>query len=128
MLQKERAAALRSRMTEAEVCLWQRVRMRPLNGLKFSRQIAIGPFIADFVCREHMLVIEVDGGQHDEDRDATRQHQMEARGYRVLRFWNHEVLGNTNGVLMSIAAALHERPPPTPPVPGGEQQRSSARR
>ena len=69
-----------------------------------------------------MLVVEVDGGQHGGADDIRRQGVIEALGYRVLRFWNNDVLANTDGVLLSILAALEKSPPPAPPVPGGEQK------
>ncbi len=120
-LQKARAAALRVDATEAERRLWRHLRQRQLGGHKFSRQIAIGPYIADLVCRSQMLIVEVDGGQHGGADDIRRQGVIEALGYRVLRFWNNDVLANTDGVLLSILAALEKSPPPAPPVPGGEQ-------
>ena len=109
-------------MTEAEVRLWRHLRMRQLGGRKFSRQIPVGPFIADFVCRELMVIAEVDGGQHGNARDVARRRYLEAEGYLVLRFWNNEVLANTEAVLGAIGCALLNRPPPAPPVPGGEQK------
>jgi len=75
----------------------------------------IGPFIADFLCRELRLVIEVDRGQHcDNERDKARTRFIEAEGYRVIRFWNNEVMGNFEGVLIAIGDALKSPPPPTP--------------
>ena len=83
-----------------------------LGGQKFVRQEAIGPFIVDFVCRAHRLVIEVDGGQHAENiSDKSRDRWLSDRGYRVLRFWNNDVIQNTEGVLEFISAALLETPP-----------------
>ena len=74
----------------------------------------VGPFIADFLCREQLLIVELDGGQHSENlKDAARTAFLEQTGYRVLRFWNHDVLGNTEGVLHAISVAL-SGPPPTP--------------
>jgi very-short-patch-repair endonuclease len=79
-----------------------------LAGSHFRRQALIGPFIVDFASRKARLVIELDGGQHDERREADerRTRFIEGRGYRVLRFWNHEVLGNMDGVLQVIQVAL----------------------
>jgi very-short-patch-repair endonuclease len=95
--------------------LWRRLRARSLCGHKFVRQEPIGPYIVDFVCREQRLVIEVDGGQHAIDkRDAVRDRWLAQHRYRVLRFWNNDVLGNMDGVLEMIAAAL---PPDSPPHP-----------
>jgi very-short-patch-repair endonuclease len=79
------------------------------------RQEPIGPFVADFVCRERRLIVEVDGGQHaDNKRDVQRDEWLVAHRYRVLRFWNNEVLGNMDGVLETIAAALDVEVPPHP--------------
>ncbi len=123
--QKQRARALRSNATPAERRLWRLLRASQLDGFKFSRQIAIGPFIADLVCRKQKLVIELDGGQHGDDRDVARQRFIEAQGYRVLRFWNHQVMNDPDMVFEVIRSALVEGrdPPPTPPVPGGEKER-----
>ena len=92
--------------------MWFRLRSRQLNGYKFVRQEPIGPFIVDLACRERRLVIEVDGGQHaDNPRDVVRDKWLLDHKYRVLRFWNNDVLGNTAGVLEMIATALTETPP-----------------
>ena len=105
-----RARRLRRDSTDAELKLWNRLRSRAVNGWKFVRQEPIGPYIVDFVCRELHLVIEVDGGQHATDpRDAVRDEWLKGQGYDVLRFWNHDVLGNVDGVLEVIAQALEER-------------------
>lgn len=107
-----RARRLRRDATDAELALWQRLRSRAINGWKFVRQEPIGPYTVDFVCRERRLVIEVDGGQHAGSvSDAARDAWLMTRGYRVLRFWNNDVLGNPTGVLETIAAALEEEPP-----------------
>jgi len=111
-------------MTDAERRLWPYLRHFPLGGSHFRRQATIGPYFADFACHELRLVIEVDGGQHSEDAhkadDAVRTHFLNAHGYRVLRFWNNEVLGNIEGVLSVIQStvsdtAVQHPPPPTPP-------------
>jgi very-short-patch-repair endonuclease len=103
-----RARRLRRDATDAEHKLWYRLRSRGIDGCKFVRQEPIGPYIVDFICRERRLVIEVDGGQHATDpRDALRDRWLNAHGYRVLRFWNNEVLGNIDGVLEVIASALN---------------------
>jgi very-short-patch-repair endonuclease len=102
-----KAQRLRREMTDAERNLWSVLRNRQLSGAKFRRQQPIGPFIADFVCQELRLVIEADGGQHaDNIRDKRRTAFLEGKGYRVLRFWNNEILGNLDGVAQVIAAAL----------------------
>src|SRR5690606_4913709 len=101
--------------TRAEQILWNSIRSRTIAGCKFVRQEPIGPYIVDFVCRSRKLVIEVDGGQHAENpRDAVRDGALRKRGYRVLRFWNNDVIGNTEGVLETIAAALQTEMPPHP--------------
>ena len=98
---------LRSRQTDADRKLWFAVRDRRLSGFKFVRQEAIGPFIVDFVCRDKRLVVEVDGGQHpDSAEDAARDAFLAGEGYRVMRFWNNDVLSNRDGVLTVILEAL----------------------
>jgi very-short-patch-repair endonuclease len=100
---------LRNTQTDAERKLWFELRDRRLGGFKFVRQEAIGPFIVDFICRERKLIIEVDGGQHAESaKDAARDADLTREGYRVMRFWNNDVLGNLEGVLETILAALNE--------------------
>jgi len=88
------ARGLRSNPTDAEQRLWNRLRQRQLAGARFRRQQPIGPYVVDFVCQELRLVIEVDGGQHVENAaaDDERTHWLEREGYRVVRFWNHDVL------------------------------------
>jgi len=99
-------------MTDAERRLWSRLRDRRLRDLKFVRQLPIGPFIADFACRDHDLVIEVDGGQHaNSARDLDRTKILNEHGFHVLRFWNNDVLSNLDGVLQVIVEYL-ERPSP----------------
>jgi very-short-patch-repair endonuclease len=102
-----RARALRSRMTDAERKLWYALRDRRFAHLKFRRQVPVGPFIADFVCFESRLVIELDGGQHAESyRDKRRDRWFATNGFQVLRFWNSEVLSNIEGVVTLLAQAL----------------------
>ena len=115
-----RAQELRRNATDAERRLWRHLSRRQLGGFKFSRQMPVGPFICDFMCREAWLVVEIDGGQHDERAaaDASRTRFIEAEGFRVLRFWNNEVLGNTEGVLLTILRHLEAGPPPAPPASG----------
>src|ERR1700745_227145 len=103
----ERARRLRHDSTDAEKRL--RLRSRQVSGAKFVRQDPIGPYVVDFACREQRLIVEVDGGQHAESkRDAVRDQWLADRGYRLLRFWNDDVLSNTEGALEAIAAALAE--------------------
>jgi very-short-patch-repair endonuclease len=111
-----RAQTLRNNATDAEVRLWKHLSRRQLGGYKFSRQMPVAGFICDFLCRKARLIVEVDGGQHDEraQADALRTQAIEAEGYRVIRFWNNEVVGNTEGVLASILEALRSSPPPNP--------------
>ena len=99
------ARQLRRKQTDAEQKLWQRLRSRQLYGAKFDRQAAIGSFIADFCCFDPKLIVEVDGGQHGEQRQAytRRTELLERSGYRVLRFWNNEVLQDIDGVVDRIA-------------------------
>lgn len=103
---KSRARELRRASTPEERLLWSRLRNRQL-GAVFRRQQPLGFYFADFVCLEHKLVIELDGSQHaGSEYDAVRDAALQARGFRVLRFWNNEVRGNLNGVLERIAEAL----------------------
>ena len=97
-------------MTEAEHALWRHLRQRQLGGRRFRRQVRIGPYIADFACLDPMVIVEVDGGQHAEARayDARRDEYMRGQGFRVLRFWNNEVLGNMDGVCEAILAELEK--------------------
>ena len=108
------ARRLRANPTEAERRLWALLRRRQLEGLRFRRQAPIGPYIVDFVCYSEKLVIEVDGGQHavQVDRDTARTRWLESQGFRVLRFWNNDVLGNSEAVFESIRQALPNTPPP----------------
>ena len=100
------ARQLRVNQTDAETVLWNRIRNRQI-GHKFVRQVPLLGYICDFVCRERRLIVEVDGGQHNESAaDAMRDRRLMDEGYRVLRFWNNDVLGNAEGVLMTIEAEL----------------------
>lgn len=104
----DRARQLRRNATDAEIRLWSRLRRKQLAGFRFRRQHPLGSYIVDFFCPEARLIVEVDGGQHGEENahDARRTEWLEARGYRVARFWNNEVLSNTDGVLTAILVAL----------------------
>ena len=102
-----KAQRLRRQLTDAERKLWSVLRNRQLDGAKFRRQQPIGPFIADFVCQDRRLIVEADGGQHSGNAsDARRTAFLERKGYRVLRFWNNDILRNVNGVAQVIADAL----------------------
>ncbi|WP_020484323.1 endonuclease domain-containing protein [Methylomonas sp. MK1] len=107
---KELARSLRKNQTNAEQVIWQQIRNRQLLGYKFRRQQVIGPFIVDFVCLEPKLVIEIDGGQHADQKqyDQDRSHYLQQLGYRVLRFWNHEVLQDTPAVMEAIHLTVLE--------------------
>jgi very-short-patch-repair endonuclease len=123
--QQQFARRMRAEPTDAERVLWQRLRHDiTLVGSHFRRQAAIGPFIVDFASRRAKLVIELDGGQHaDNTADDRRTSYLVSEGYRVLRFWNNDVLENTSGVLLTIDTAINaDRPPtpdPSPPQAGG---------
>jgi very-short-patch-repair endonuclease len=103
------AARLRRDRTEAEDRFWQAVRNRQLDGYKFRFQHTLGPFVADFVCLEAKLIVELDGGQHSAEKDARRTAFLETRGFRVLRFWNNDVLANLEGVIAAVQATLTTR-------------------
>ena len=104
--QVKRARSLRCASTEAEKLLWQKLCARQLGGAKFRRQAPIGPYIVDFVSFTHRLVVEIDGGQHNtaqgRQHDRERTVWLESQGFRVLRFWNNQVLSNIEGVLERI--------------------------
>ena len=104
----QHARQLRKDSTEAERLLWTRVRTSRLDGHKFRRQQPIGPYIVDFVCFEAKLVLELDGGQHvqAETTDRARDTWLRAQGFRVLRFWNNDVMENLDGVLARIMENL----------------------
>ena len=121
-----RARALRRDATEAEKKLWPHLRQPPFKEHHFRRQATIGAYYADFASHQLRIIIEVDGGQRSLGRsDEARSRYREANGYRVLRFWNNEVLENTPGVLSAIDTAINaERPPtpdPSPPQAGGRE-------
>jgi very-short-patch-repair endonuclease len=131
-----RARRLRRDMTDAERKLWLRLRHLPLEGTHFRRQATIGPYFADFACHTRRLVIELDGGQHNfgdqAKRDVERDEYLTRNGYRVLRFWNNDVMSNTQGVLEVIFEtinSIHSPPTPDPSPPlaslvgGGERKR-----
>ena len=103
-----RARRLRLNQTDAEKKLWWRLRNRQIAGCKFVRQEPVGPYTCDFVCREQRLVIEVDGGQHaDSAADKVRDQWLVSHNYRVMRFWNNDVLSNIDGVLTVIDEAIN---------------------
>jgi very-short-patch-repair endonuclease len=108
---RETARHLRLNQTDAEARLWRRLRNWPIRGTHFRRQVPIGPYIVDFACMAAHLVIEMDGSQHGVSenviRDEARTRWLEAAGYRVIRFWNNDLVNNMDGVLESIYAAVH---------------------
>ena len=109
-----RARTLRHDSSDAESLLWKHFRGRRLKGCKFRRQVIIEPYIVDFACLEAELIVEADGGQHSEQMpyDGRRTSRRETRGYRVLRFWNREILQKTQSVLEQIESALNNIPSP----------------
>ena len=114
------ARELRSNPTDAERTLWKHLRLRQSNGHRFRRQAPIGPYIVDFVCFEKRLIVEVDGGHHSEQRayDSQRTSWLESQGFRVLRFWNNQVLKEATAVVDVIAEALEYQPvTPHPSLP-----------
>jgi len=115
------ARRLRRDSTDAERLLWRRLRSRGIQGVKFRRQQPIGPYITDFVSFERRLVIELDGGQHiDDPADRTRDAWFAAQGYRVLRFWDNDVLRQPDAVLQAILDVVSSPHPASPPR--GEEQ------
>ncbi|MBI5642228.1 MAG: endonuclease domain-containing protein [Deltaproteobacteria bacterium] len=108
------AKALRKRPTEAEKLLWKHLRLKQVEGLKFRRQTPIDNYIADFVCFDKRLIIEVDGGQHaiEKNKDNKRDGHFIKNGFRVLRFWNNDVFENLEGILLMIREAVRDSPSP----------------
>lgn len=103
-----RARELRRFQTDAEQKIWKILRNRQINGYRFHRQFVIGPYIGDFVCRDLDLIIEVDGGQHNDEQDLKRTVYLEAAGYKVIRFWNNDILNNIDGIYNVIVRKLEE--------------------
>ena len=102
-----RAQMLRKRMTDAERRLWSKLRMRQVEGFRFRRQAPVGPYVVDFICLELKPIVEVDGGQHAVPQaDTKRTAWLESEGYRVIRFWNNDVLKNTEAVLQTLYDTL----------------------
>ena len=118
---KTLARKLRKESTDAERELWRHLRARRMAGFKFRRQMVIEPYIVDFACLEAKLIIEADGGQHvlQEEEDAARTAFLESQGYKVMRFWNNQILVETRAVLECIHNFLINSPLPDP-LPGGE--------
>src|SRR5687767_4594754 len=116
----EAARSLRKEMTDAERKLWRHLRSGQLAGMKFRRQHPLPPCIADFCCRDARLVIELDGSQHTQESDAARTRFLEVNGYKVLRFWNNDVLLQTDAVIEATWNAVGHRPLTPTPLPEGE--------
>lgn len=131
---RRRARQLRNGGADAERCLWRYLRARQLDGFRFRRQVPIAGYIADLVCPQAKVIIELDGGQHsDQDEyDSVRTSKLEQQGYRVVRYWNHDVLQRTHSVLADILGQLTKSFIPPQPSPallfatrkGGGQARS----
>src|SRR5438477_4927561 len=110
------ARRLRQNRTEAERALWARLRRKQLDGVRFRQQVPLGRYVVDFLCFERRLIIEVDGGQHAlaMPADRARAAWLEERGFRLIRFWNHDVLKNMDGVIESVLKALRASVSPPP--------------
>jgi very-short-patch-repair endonuclease len=126
------AKDLRRAMTDAEARLWYHLRAHRFFGLKFKRQKPLGPYIVDFVCMEHRLVVELDGSQHVEGAryDEARDAWLASQGFKVLRFWNDEALRGTEAVLESIRLAVSPdtlSPSPSPASGRGEKKNHASR-
>lgn len=121
--------ALRRNATRAELHLWNKLRAQQIGGFKFVRQEAIGRYVVDFVCRERRLIVEVDGGQHSEsEHDQTRDQWLRDHNFRIMRFWNHDVLKNASGVLETILSTLLAESPPHPAASGDRPLPASGER
>ncbi len=128
---RRQARSLRNAATDAERLLWQHMRRDQLGGFRFRRQMPIDRYIADFVCPRASLIVELDGGQHAEDRreyDVARTERLQVLGYRVLRYWNHDVMQQVDVVLEDILRHLTPpQPSPSPAAKGREQQPATSR-
>ncbi|HEV8003134.1 MAG TPA: endonuclease domain-containing protein [Planctomycetaceae bacterium] len=122
---RDRARQLRRFPTEAEAFLWRHLRGRAFHGLKFRRQLKLGQYIVDFVCLEKRLIIEVDGGQHNEETqrqyDEVRDRWLRMQGFRILRYWNNEVFDEWEAIAEAVWKVAKEDPSPPAPLPPGER-------
>ena len=120
---RARARGLRKNPTKAEKLLWSQLRFWQVDGYKFRRQQPLGKYIVDFVCLEKKLIIELDGGQHAEqvEYDSTRDGWLAAHGFRIIRFWNNDVLKNSDGVKQEILTTLQGTPFLNPSPQGGRR-------
>lgn len=121
---RARARELRKDPTDAERLLWRRLRYWQLDGCKFRRQQPLGPYIVDFVCLQRRLVIELDGGQHAEesDHDTLRDDWLRSQSFTVLRFWNNDVIQNTDAVVEKILEQIQSTPYLNPSPQGGRKR------
>ncbi len=118
MEQQKFAKHLRRHMTDAEIKLWQHLRAHRLDGEKFRRQQPIGPYVVDFVHFGARLIVEADGGQHNGAQDDERRDAwLRTQGFKVMRFWNNEIMSNPDGVLAAITAAVTDDPLSPDPSP-----------
>lgn len=128
-IQKQNAKDLRNNSTDAEKLLWKHLQKSQLNGLKFRRQQPIGKYIVDFLCCSEKIIIELDGGQHNDDfkieYDIKRDKFLQNEGYEVIRIWNNDIYGNIEGVMEYLNNITKNHPPLTPPLKGGEQDSTS---
>jgi very-short-patch-repair endonuclease len=119
----DRAKELRGNQTDAEKFVWRQLRNRRFEGFKFRRQVPLGNYIVDFVCFDHRLIVELDGGQHNESShrtyDANRDGWLRLQGFNVVRFWNHEVFTEWEVIEEVIWRELHKAPSPPAPLPQG---------
>jgi very-short-patch-repair endonuclease len=121
------ARALRAKATDSEIKLWRLLRSRRLASMKFRRQVPIGPWIVDFVSFEQRLIVEADGSQHAEsENDKRRDYDLSERGFRVLRFWNNDVLMRPQSVMEMIVDVVAQSPSPVC-APSGAQPPSPTR-
>ena len=118
---RSRARQLRKNPTDAERLLWQKLRLWQVDGCKFRRQQPLGPYIVDFVCLQKRLIVELDGGQHaqQKDYDKGRDGWLVGQGFLVLRFWNNDALKNIDGLMEVIAKELKSTPYLSPSPQGG---------